>query len=153
MSVTLVLVFSLTTHCAFLSLETLGNDKKINRNHLTVMFTTRNEHFHLLTTDGRTQIVSIVQTQGSCMIIVQTQGSCNTHIVIIVQTQGPCKIIVQIQGSCKTHIYIKVQIQVSCDIVQTKRSCIFNLTSTGKGDIGKLLFYLYNTWWSSCRVV
>ena len=61
--------------------------------------------------DGRTHIVIIVQTQGSCKILVQTQGSCKTHIVIIVQTQG------------------------SCNIEQSQGSCNFNLTSTVKGYI------------------
>ena len=52
-----------------------------------------------------------------------------THILIIVQ----------IQGSCKTHIVIILQIQGSCNIVQAQGMCNFNLTNTGKGDIGKLL--------------
>ena len=53
-------------------------------NQLTVMCTTRDEHFHLLTIDGQTDLVIIVQTQGSCKTIVQAQGTCKTHIVIIV---------------------------------------------------------------------
>ena len=44
-------------------------------------------------TDGRTHIMIIVQTQGSCTIIVQTQRSCKTNIVIIVQIQGSYNIV------------------------------------------------------------
>ena len=87
-------------------------------NQLTVICTTHDEHFHLLTMDGRTQVI-IVKTQGSCKIIVHTQGSCKTRIVIIVHTKW------------------------SCNIVQIQRPDKFNLTSTGKRDMGKLLLFMY----------
>ena len=56
-------------------------------------------------------------------------------MVIKVQTQGSCKIIVQTHGLCKTSIVI---------IEQTQGSCNFNLTSTGKGYIGKLFECVYH---------
>ena len=59
-------------------------------------------------THGWTQIVIIMQTQGSCKSIVQTKGSGKTHVVIIVQTQGSCNIM-------QTNDFIGL-----CNILQTQ---------------------------------
>ena len=67
----------------------------------------------------------------------------------MMQTLGSNRAIVQTQRPCKTHIEIIAHTPGSCSILQSQVSCNFNLTSTGKGDIGKLLLYIYNMWWPS----
>ena len=76
--------------------------------------------------------------------------TCDEHFHLLTkdeQTDRHTLIIVQTQESCKASIMIIVQIQGLCNVVQIQGSCNFNLTSTGKGDIGKLLYYK----WASTR--
>ena len=80
----------------------------------------------------------VVQELCTFLLTYNRRMDGRTHIVVIVQTHGSCEVIVQIQWSRKTHIVVIVQTQSSCIIMQTQWSCICWM-NTGKGYIGKLL--------------